>query len=96
MAVTQRKFSQDSNASMPFDGTERFIGLQGSPQTNKKFTIEMLHTLPSFTVSTVPSAASSTHRIIHVSNGDAGNPCIAISDGSNWKRIALGANISAS
>lgn len=94
MAMSQRKFSQDSAASSTFDGTERITGLQGSPLANVLFTVAQLQTLPTFTVSTVPSAASFPRRLIHVSNGNAGSPCVAISDGTNWKVIAIGATIS--
>ena len=34
--------------------------------------------------------------IIYCTDGDSGSKCIAIYDGSNWKRISLGANISSS
>lgn len=48
-----------------------------------------------FTVATVPPAASYKGRLINVSNGAAGANCLAWSDGTNWKVIALGATISA-
>jgi hypothetical protein len=32
-------------------------------------------------------------RIIHLSAGGTGSvPCLAISDGTNWKQVAIGAN----
>ncbi len=46
-----------------------------------------------FTVATVPSAAANIGRIIYMSNGNAGDPCAAISNGTNWKVIAIGANV---
>lgn len=48
-----------------------------------------------FTVATVPTAANFKNRIIRVTNGAAGSNCLAISDGTNWKQIAVGANIAA-
>ena len=33
-------------------------------------------------------------RIIYVSNGNSGSPCLAIDDGSDWKVIALGSTVS--
>lgn len=33
--------------------------------------------------------------IVSLSNGDAGDPCLAMYDGSAWKVIALGATVSA-
>lgn len=54
-------------------------------------------TLGAYTVSNVPSAATrGAGTVIYVSNGDSGSPCLAVSDGVNWRRIALGANISSS
>jgi hypothetical protein len=48
----------------------------------------------SFTVATVPSAAAYTGHVIYVSNGNSGAPCLAVSNGTNWLRIALGAAVS--
>ena len=36
-----------------------------------------------------------TGQVIYVSNGDAGAASLAVYDGSSWKRVALGATISA-
>lgn len=41
-------------------------------------------------------AASWTGCVLYCTNGASGSACLAVSDGSNWKRIALGATISAS
>lgn len=48
-----------------------------------------------FTVATLPAAASSDGRMVYCSDGSAGSPCAAISDGTNWKVIAIGATVSA-
>lgn len=51
---------------------------------------------PSFTVANAPTAASrGAGAMIYVTNGNAGAACLAISDGTNWKVVALGATISA-
>lgn len=52
--------------------------------------------LQSFTVATVPSAADWKNRMIWVTDGNAGAACVAVSDGTNWKVVALGATIAAS
>lgn len=44
--------------------------------------------LPTYTVATAPSAAGLTGTIIYVSDGLAGAPTIAVSDGTNWKSAA--------
>jgi hypothetical protein len=41
-------------------------------------------TLPTFTVASAPSAAGLTGTLIYVSNGRAGLPTVAVSDGTNW------------
>jgi hypothetical protein len=48
-----------------------------------------------YTVATLPSAAAFDAHLIHVADGDAGDPCLAVSNGTNWLRIALGAAVSA-
>jgi hypothetical protein len=53
---------------------------------------------PSFTVAQLTgtmSAANNPRRIVWVSNGNAGAACLAVSDGTNWLRIALGAAVAA-
>lgn len=51
--------------------------------------------LDSYTVATVPAAASHTGKLIYVSNGAAGSPCLAYSNGTDWLRITLGAAVAA-
>lgn len=52
--------------------------------------------IPTYTVTTVPAASANTRVLIHVSDGSAGAPCLALSDGTNWKVVATyGATISA-
>ena len=43
-------------------------------------------TLPTFTVANAPSAAGLAGTLIYVSNGAAGAPVVAFSDGTNWLR----------
>lgn len=54
-------------------------------------------TLPlnEYTVATVPAAAANEGRLIYVSDGATGNPCLAYSNGADWLQIALGAAITA-
>ena len=52
--------------------------------------------LPIVTVATIPAAAAGNEgQAFYVSNGNAGAKCLAVSDGTNWKVVALGATISA-
>ena len=50
--------------------------------------------LPQYTVATVPLAAGNTGNLIYVSNGAAGSPAIAFSNGTNWLRADTFAAIS--
>lgn len=51
--------------------------------------------VPTYTVLTAPSAsAAGAGTLIYVSNGAAGSPILAFSDGTNWKRSDTGATIS--
>jgi len=51
--------------------------------------------VPTYTVLTAPSAsAAGAGTLIYVSNGAGGQPILAFSDGTNWKRSDTGATIS--
>jgi hypothetical protein len=47
-----------------------------------------------YTVGTLPDVAVYDACLIHVADGDTGSPCLAVSNGTNWLRIALGAAVS--
>ncbi len=51
--------------------------------------------LHSYAVADLPSA-SVAGMVVWTTDGNAGAACPAISDGTNWKKIALGATVSAS
>ena len=54
--------------------------------------------IPTFTNVAAANAAGVTaakfpRRIIHLSVGGTGSvPCLAVSDGANWKQVAIGVN----
>jgi len=51
--------------------------------------------LPGYTVADAANILSPTAgQIIYVTNGDSGNPCLAVYSAGAWKRVSLGANIS--
>jgi len=50
--------------------------------------------VPTYTFASAPSAATAgAGSIVFVSNGAGGNPILAFSDGTNWKRSDTGATI---
>ena len=50
--------------------------------------------LENYTVSTAPTNGTAG-RVIYVSDGDGGIPCLAVDNGTNWLRINLGSAVSA-
>jgi hypothetical protein len=51
--------------------------------------------LPVYTVAAANALSGiATGQLIYVSNGDSGNPCLAVYSSGAWKRVALGATIS--
>ncbi|ULG00590.1 tail fiber [Alteromonas phage vB_AmaS-R9Y1] len=52
--------------------------------------------LPIYSTATVPDPSTRYMVAIGVTDGDSGAPCLAVSDGGSWKRVALGATISSS
>ena len=52
--------------------------------------------LLTYSVATLPAAAANTGRLISVSNGAAGSPCLAYSNGTSWLRILLGTAVAVS
>lgn len=63
-------------------------GQSGSDAANKQFQTLTGNT---FTVATLPAAASNVGRVVYVTNGKVGAACAAVSDGTNWKVIDIGA-----
>lgn len=59
-----------------------------------KLTVQRPLMLAKFTVATVPDATKYTGSIIFVSNGAAGDPVLATSDGTDWLRSDTNAAIS--
>jgi hypothetical protein len=67
--------------------------MYGRPRGNQ---ITKALTLQPYTVATLPPAAGNTGRLISVSNGAAGQPCLAFSNGTAWVRVLLGAAVATS
>jgi len=50
-------------------------------------------TLDSFAVAGLPDPAKHARKMVFVSNGAAGQPCLAYSNGVNWLRLVFGAAV---
>lgn len=98
---TQTLNTNFTNISEAFENT---LSLDGSTPNAMEADLDMdgnvivnaVLGLMSYTVAGAPSASGRTGQVIYVTDGDAGSPCVAVSTGSAWKRISLGATISAS
>jgi len=90
-------FTNDTNTGMYSSAADELAFSTNSTQRmkvdNSRVTIIDILNLPQYTTAGAPSG--STGDVIYVSDGDAGNPCLGIYDGSSFKRVALGATISA-
>lgn len=63
---------------------------------SQRVTIFYLASLQPRTVAQLGNISATDGDVSYCSNGDAGSPCLAVYNGTNWKKIAFGANISAS
>lgn len=53
--------------------------------------------LPTYSVAEATALGNvAVGQVIYVSNGNTGSPCLAVYDGSSWKRVNFGATISSS
>lgn len=50
--------------------------------------------LKSYLLADLPSAVANPYAVVYCLNGNAGSACVAVSDGTNWKVVALGATVS--
>jgi hypothetical protein len=50
--------------------------------------------LKSYLLVDLPSAVANPYAVVYCLNGNAGAACVAVSDGTNWKVVALGATVS--
>ena len=89
------------NTNLTVDGNTQLGNANTDTATSTaKFVTQNGLVLTSLNVATANTLAGlgviDEGSIIYCTDGDSGSKCIAIYDGSNWKRISLGANISSS
>jgi len=63
--------------------------------TSERITVKNIVNLYPQTVAALSSVTGSEGDVAFCSNGDAGSPCLAVYDGSNWLVVSLGSTISA-
>lgn len=71
--------------SGPVASTNGFIGdVTGNVTGNVTGVVTGAVVLPTYTVSAANALTKTAGKIIYVSNGLAGAPCIAVGNGTNW------------
>jgi hypothetical protein len=50
--------------------------------------------LKSYLLADLPSAVANPYAMVYCLNGNAGAACVAVSNGTDWKVVALGATVS--
>lgn len=84
--------SRDANGD-PKDLIMRFYKDSGVVKFLKPPQIQAAH-LQTYVVANLPPALTSEDQVVICNDGDAGNKCLAISDGVQWRRIPLGIEVS--
>jgi len=67
----------------------------GEPTVSVPSVTDTTVVLQSFAVASLPSAGTAG-KVVYCTNGDGGNPCLAVDNGSAWLRVNLGSAVSAS
>lgn len=93
--------SLDSSGKVPVAQIPDTITSSGSSDItlqpdSDRVTVFYLVNLQPRSVSQLSSITGEIGDVAYCENGDAGAPCLAVYNGTNWKKIAFGANISAS
>ena len=88
--------SLDGTTKVPTAQLPIAMTTQTFQPSTTRVTFENIIRLTPQTVSELTALTGSTGDIAYCSNGDAGSPCVAVYNGTNWKKVVFGANISAS
>lgn len=94
---TDYAFFEDAGTNPPNKNV--FLNNHAEGQTSGLIDINGSNTFAddfAYTVATAPTASDWTSKTIYVSNGAAGSPILAFSNGTNWLRSDTGAAIAAS
>lgn len=81
------------NAITNTSGQQLIITTPGIVDTSNTHSLQ----LPIYSVAQATALGNvAAGQVIYVSNGNTGSPCLAVYDGSSWKRVIFGATISSS
>jgi hypothetical protein len=87
--------SLDATTKVPTAQLPIAMTTQTFQPSTTRVTFENIIRLTPQTVSELTSLTGSAGDIAYCSNGDAGSACVAVYNGTNWKKVVFGANISA-
>lgn len=92
---TTGTFLGDLVGSVFINDSTRIIDADTASVSCAAITVSDLVSLPVYNVTQASSlSGQGAGSIIYVSNGNGGNPCLAVWDGTKWARVALGSIIS--
>jgi len=88
--------SANSNVQISVNGTSDIAVFANTGAYLSNVNVSSSLQLPVYTVIQANALPTPTAgQLIYVSNGDTGNPCLAVYSAGSWKRVALGTSISA-
>lgn len=87
--------SLDATTKVPTAQLPIAMTTQTFQPSTTRVTFENIIRLTPQTVSELTALTGSAGDVAYCSNGDAGSPCLAVFDGTDWLRVSLGAAISA-
>lgn len=89
-AQVTRGFTFDTSVEL----SPASLNLLGEPTVTIPNIVQIEVVMESYTVATLPSNGTAG-RIVYVTDGDGGNPCMAVDNGTDWVRVNLGSAVSA-
>ena len=88
-AIVTRGFTYDTGVEVSSASLNRL----GEPTVTIPSVTQTEVVMENYTVATLPSNGTAG-RIVYVTDGDGGNPCMAVDNGTNWVRVNLGSSVS--
>jgi len=88
-ATVTRGFTFDTGVEVSSASLNRL----GEPTVTIPSVTQTEVVMENFTVAELPTNGT-TGCIVYVTDGDGGNPCMAVDNGTNWVRVNLGSTVS--
>jgi len=88
-AIVTRGFTYETGVEVSSASLNRL----GEPTVTIPSVTQTEVVMENYTVATLPSNGTAG-RIVYVTDGDGGNPCMAVDNGTDWVRVNLGSTVS--